>query len=231
MAVIPGEDDERVRTMRIRKGLLFWNLRQLRSVTLVAVPAAALYTLFAPGYIDITSPWPALFIFGHAIAMAVSLGRFRTGQFGFLYSRGYGRDTLWTHAMVASIMGAFVAVLPASLILRLRIRSLVQDLLKSPYYPGIMEPQDAVAPWLWLFFYLFLIPLVNYAWVRNAHPARGETAGRGLVIFVAFASLPLFAIRPPFPGFFTLVFAAAILVGLIVLIASRFVHRGLEVQG
>jgi len=216
--------------MRIKKALLLWNLRRMRNVTLVAAAAAALYALFAPEYIDITSLWPALFILGHAVAMAVCLGRFRTASFGFLSSRGFGKDTLWAHTMLASAVGALAAWLPATLILRLGIRSAVQDLLKSPYYPGIMEPRDADATWFWLFLYFLLIPLANYAWIRAAHPAKGETAGRALLIFVAFASLPLFAIQPPFPGFLTMVFAAGIVVALVVLIASRSVHRGVEVQ-
>jgi hypothetical protein len=218
--------------MRIRKGLLIWNLRELRNVTLVAVPVAVAYTILAPGHMGIGAQWQALFIIGYAIAVAVALGRYRTGQFGFLYGRGFGRDSLWFHAVLASIVGVLVVWLAASLVLWLGVRGFVQNLLESPYYPGIMEPRDALVPWTWLALFLFALPFVHYAWIRAGHAAPGGDGGKILAYLAMLGVLLMLDTRhlDP-PGVQRVILAIAAGTWLVILLGSRLVHRRMEIQG
>jgi len=218
--------------MRIRKGLLLWNLRQIRNATLVALPVAVLYALFAPKHLGLGTGWQTMFILGHSIAVAFTLGRFRTREFGYLSSRGYGKDALWAHTMLASLAGILIVWLAASLVIWLGIRSAVQDLLESPYYPNIMEPRDNLVPWAWLAIYIFTLPFVHYAWMRETIAAPGGTGGKVLAVLVVLGVVSVLERRsmdPPGLRYIILTIAAG--AWLVILLGSRLVHRRMEVQG
>ena len=196
-------------------------------MTLVAAAIAVFYSLFVPGPLSVLSSWPALFIFGHSGAMAVCLGRFRTGRFGYLYSRGFGHDTAWAYTILASVLGALAAWLPAALIILLGVRSFVQDLMKSPYYPVIADPLDAETVRLWLVFYVFFLPMMHYAWIRDAYAASGGRVGKMLVVVIFVVAPSFFVLHPPFPGFLTLACAVGLAGSIIVLFGGRLVHLSL----
>ena len=71
--------------MKISIPLVTTFLRQTLPVTLVGLPIVGLYVLFASEPLRWDDKWVALFILCHSIAIAVSLGRFRSSAFAFLY--------------------------------------------------------------------------------------------------------------------------------------------------
>ena len=173
--------------LRIRPGLLWYLLRPLIPVTLVALAVACLYVFLWPDILGWRDGWAAVFVLIHSRGIALRFGRFDQGSFAFLYSRGFSRDQLWGHVILASSLAALSVWLPAALIVWTPLRSLVQDVVfLSPFFP-IMAPRDVSVPWMWLVGYGVSIPLFHYEWVRRGQPARGGAAGPLLVAGVIVA--------------------------------------------
>ena len=163
--------------MRIRGRLLLFLLRKTMPVTVTAICIACLYVFLRREILDWRDAWAGVFVLGHSLTLARLLGRFRTGEFAFLYTRGYSRDALWAHKMLATLISVLAAWIPAALIVWTPLRGLAQDVLfRSPYFP-IMAPREAVVPMAWAVGYVILIPLSHYSWIRAAQPTRGRLGG------------------------------------------------------
>jgi len=211
--------------------LLAMLFRQSLPVTLIALPIGCLYVLFAREPLGWQNPWMALFVLVHSIAIAVSLGRFRSRSFAFLYTRGYSRDELYVHKLVGTALLVLAVWLPIALIIWTPIRSIVQDkLFVSPYFP-IMAIREAAVPWAWLGGYAILLPLFHYVWIRRAQPTRGGNGVVLLAIGVVLAMAILMTFRWHPQWFRNLLWILSVIVILTNLIAGWLLHRRLEVHG
>ena len=50
-----------------------------------------------------------------------------------------------------------------------------------------MGPLEMVVPVVWLCFYIVLIPIFHYVWIRLGQPTRGGFGGIAIVIAILFA--------------------------------------------
>ena len=216
--------------MRIRISLLKMMMRQCLPVTLIGLPLAVLYVLLTRQPLDWANPWMGLFVLGHSIAIAFCLGRYRSPGFAFLYTRGYSRDQLWVHQVLATVLAVLTVWLPLALLVWLPIRSGVQDVLfRSPYFPILMI-REAVVPWAWLAGYALLLPLFHYVWIRRAQPLAG---GDGVVLLAAgtVIAIGIFMLFGWFPRWFwTLLWILAAPITVTNLVAGFLLHRKIEVE-
>jgi hypothetical protein len=150
--------------------------------TVVGALGLGLLSLAWPDVLTPHDPWPGLIILGQCLLLAGMLGRFETPSFAFVYSRGYSRDALWIHMMLASGLSVLTAWLPAGLMVWTGLRSVIHDhLLQSPYFP-IMAPRETWVPLVWLGLYLLLVPAGHYSWIRRAQPTKGRQGGNFVVV-------------------------------------------------
>lgn len=216
--------------MKIRTPLLSMLFRQTLPVTLLGLAIGCLYVLFARRVLIWQNAPLALFVLVHSIAIAAMLGRFRSRSFAFLYTRGYSRDELWLHKMLATILTVLAVWLPMAVIVWAPIRSTLQDkLFASPYFP-IMSMREASVPWAWLAGYAILLSLFHYVWIRRAQPMRGGNGVVLLAIGVVIAMATLMSFRWHSPWFKTLVCTLSVVIVATTLIAGRLLHRQLEVH-
>ena len=152
------------------------------------------------------------------------------GGFAFVYTRGFSRNSLWLHTMLATAAAVLAVWLPVCLIVWTPLRSLVQDvLLRSPYYPGAAF-LDRWPPVQVMAMYALLLPVFHYAWIRLAHPSRGRMGGvllaTGFVIaLVVTGGVVHWSSRWMGVVFLTLVGIAVVLL----LVWSWRLHRSVEV--
>ncbi|MHC4715284.1 MAG: hypothetical protein ACYTAN_18770 [Planctomycetota bacterium] len=178
-------------------------------------------------------PRAVFFIAAHTFLIVSCCGRLYWQQRAFLFTRGYGRDTLWLNMLSASFASVLAAWLPAALAVWTPLRSASQDrLLRSPEFP-IMAPVEAGVPWFWLASYVLLLALFHYAWIRRSQPTRGTQGGVVLSFGVIAAACVLllegniivregWLVRP--------IGAAAASATVVLLWASLVLHRRLEVR-
>ena len=216
--------------MKLRPGLLRWLMRHTIPVTAVALPLACLYMLLRREPMGWRDPWPAVFVLVHVLTISQCLGRFRSGEFAFTYSRGFSRDALYGHTVLASALSALIVWLPAALIVWTPVRAWVQHaVLRSPWFP-IMAPREASVPLIWLLCYAVLLPMAGYTWIRLAQPTRGGTDGPALLMAAVPAAFTVFAVGFRAPWFTWVIVSAALVTAGAMLIAGRRLHRRLEVQ-
>lgn len=215
--------------MRIKMSLLKMMMRQCLPATLIGLPMACFYVLLTRKPLDWANPWMGLFVLAHSVAIVFSLGRYRSPGFAFLYTRGYSRDELWFHKLLATALTVLAVWLPLALIVWLPIRRNVQDMLfRSPYSP-IMMIREVSVPWAWLAGYAILLPLFHYVWIRRAQPLAG---GDGIVL-LAVGTVVVIGIFMLFNGlphwFWMLLWALAAVVIATNLVAGLLLHRTVEV--
>jgi hypothetical protein len=204
-------------------------LRQCLPATLIALPIACFYVLLTRAPLDWANPWMGLFVLGHSIAIAFGLGRYRSPAFAFLYTRGYSRDELWVHQILATALAVLAVWLPPALLVWLPVRSSVQEVLfRSPYFPILMM-REVTVPWTWLAGYAILLPLFHYVWIRRAQPLAG---GDGVVLLaigtvVVIGIFMLFSWLPHW--FWMLLGALAVVMTAANLVAGLLLHRTIEV--
>jgi hypothetical protein len=190
------------------------------------------YVLFWPDVMTASDRWPSLLVGVQCLLLVGSLGRFTSPAFSFLYSRGYSRDTLWNHTMLASLLSVLVAWLPATLIVWSGLRSAVHDhLFQSPNFP-IMAPCEIWVPLVWLGIFVLLTPAFHYAWIRRAQPTKGGFGGFVLSFGIVVALLMSFNIAFYF-YFWWLAWLAGVLFVLAVVflvLGGRALHRSMEVR-
>ncbi|MHC4638332.1 MAG: hypothetical protein ACYTBP_06470 [Planctomycetota bacterium] len=216
--------------MKIRISLIGILFRQALLVELIALPIIGLYMLFTREPISWQNPWIAIFILSHSIAVAVCLGRFRSADFAFLYTRGYSRDQLWVHKMLATVLCVLAMWLPIALIVWTPVRSIVQDkMFNSPYFP-IMAQREAAVPWFWLAGYAILLPMFHYVWIRQAQPIKGSNGAVLLAIGMVIVIVTLMTFRWHQDWFKILILVLSTITIITSLIAGLLLHRKLEVQ-
>jgi hypothetical protein len=209
---------------------MYW--RQSLPATVLGALSLTIYVLFHQNVMIWRDSLPLYFVGFHCLLLAWLLGRFNTPAFAFLYSRGYSRDQLWGHMMLASVISALAAWLPAALIVWTGLRSHLFDLLENPYFP-VMAPLETIVPLAWLVFYFMLMPIFHYVWIRYAQPTRGRLGGLIAAAVILFAFTMSFDLnRAPFLNewifwLMGLTFAAAI---FCTLYGGRTLHRFLEVR-
>jgi len=174
-----------------------------------------------------------LFIFGHSLLIVGLLRNSRTSP-PFAYSRGFSRDTLWAHEMLASAIAASAAWLPVALLVWCGARSVVQDrLLSNPLFPFI-APREYNVLWGWLALYGLILPALHYSWIRAAQPVRWPDSGVWLAVAIVIGVVTIWN-SPRFPLRETLWFRIAIWtagasIALCLLVAGRRLHRELEAR-
>jgi hypothetical protein len=109
-------------------------MRQCLPATLIGLPLACFYVLLTRKPLDWTNPWMGLFVLVHSLAIVFCLGRYRSPAFAFLYTRGYSRDELWLHKLLATALTVLAVWLPLALIVWLPIRRV--GMLFRPYFPS-----------------------------------------------------------------------------------------------
>lgn len=216
--------------MKLYPSLLRWSFRQLLPVTVVVLLVALFYALLNREPLFEEWFWPASLVVLHCVSMAICLGRFRSRDFGFLYSRGYSRDSLWAHAMLASLLAVLTVWLPVGLVVWLPVRSTVQAaLLGNPLYPA-MAGRELSWPFIWLALSGLAIPPIHYVWIRFAQPTRGQVDGLVVVMTLLGFMFRACQFRVPSPWYWCLPWGAGMAVSLTMLIAGFVLHRRLEVQ-
>ena len=215
----------------IRWGLLRYLFRQALPATAVGTLGLGLFALLRPSVLSPRDAWPVVVIFAQSFMLAVTFGRFEWPSFAFTYSRGYSRDSLWGHLMLAGALSVLTAWLVAGLMLWTGLRNLLHDrLLRSPYFP-IMAPREMSVPMFWLGLYVLLVPALHYAWIRRAQPAKGRHGGNFVVIGLLAALLvgsSMVRSLDAWLAWLSGVLYAAVVVGLI--LGGRALHRSLEVR-
>ena len=216
--------------MYARPQLMFWLARQLLPVTIVALPGALIYLLLHSEPLHWRDPWPWVFIFAHCLAIQATLGRFQSSGFAFLYCRGFGRDVLWSHLVIATALAVMAVWLPAALTIWAGLRSVVQDrVFESPYFP-IMMPRETWVPLAWLVGYAVFLSVFNYAWIRQAQPTRGRSAGNfiaaGVLVF-SFIMINM-GFHAPWYAWLSSVCVGGVVLAM--LVGAWRLHRRLEVR-
>jgi hypothetical protein len=215
--------------MKIHIGLLRIYWRQVLPATVMGMLGLASYVLFYPGIIGWNDPLPLLPVGLQSLLLAWLPGRFSSPAFAFIYSRGYSRDQLWGHLMLANALSVLAAWLPASLIIWAGLRSdLFDHMLLSPYFP-VMAPLETPVPWTWLCFYIVLIPPFLFAWIRKAQPCGGELDGVAIAVAVLVVDITILGTFNYFGQWYWLVadFVIAV-ISVCLLYGGRKLHRSLE---
>jgi len=200
-------------------------------VTLLGGLGLGLYALAWPDVMTTRDPWPGLIVLAQCLLLAGVLGRFETPAFAFTYSRGYSRNALWGHMMLASGLSVLAAALPACLIVWTGLRSLAHDrVLRSPYFP-VMAPREVWVPLIWLVIYLLLVPACHYAWIRRAQSTRGSQGGNLVVVGMLVALVLGFDMIRYLDGWFGWL-CGLLYVAMVVclVLGGRALHRSLEVR-
>lgn len=218
--------------MRLSRSLLRWYFRAAWLVTLPASLLAAGFALFYPELLHTAVLLSGLFIFVHSILVARALGRLDTPATAYLYTRGFSRDRLWAHRLVAHLLCVLAVWGPAALVVWLGVRAALQDhWMRNPYYP-LMRSSDYAVPLVWLVGYLLLAGVVEYAMVRRAQPTCDRDAGHAITVGVFFTALMLDAMLGMYTAWYFLgVPAAAILIASAALLLGGWrLHRQVEVR-
>jgi hypothetical protein len=99
----------------------------------------------------------------------------------FLYSRGYSRNAIWFHHVLAAITSACFVLIPAATAVIGPMRSKIQELKGNPAYPFVAERDIAVLP-AWIIAYAIAFAALHYAWIRLKQPTSGGWAGVWLIV-------------------------------------------------
>jgi len=109
--------------MQLSRSLLGWHFHSVRSVTVVAATMAAIFALVNPGQLEGSVFVVLTFIALQCVLTAWLTGRYESPAACFLYTRGFTRDRLWSHRILAHLLCVLAVWGPASLIVWLGIRS------------------------------------------------------------------------------------------------------------
>ena len=215
----------------VRWGLLKVLWRQAMPATAIGALGLALFSLAWPDVMTPRDPWPGLIVLAQCLLLGVLFGRCESPSFAYVYSRGYSRDALWGHMMLASALSVLTAWLVAGLVVWTHLRSLLHDrLLHSPYFP-IMAPRETWVPLVWLGLYLLLAPACHYAWIRRAQPTKGGQGGNFVVVGLLAALLVGFDMVRYLDGWFAwLAGASYVAVVACLVLGGRVLHRSLEAR-
>ena len=214
--------------LRIRRGLLKHLLRKTRAVTGVAMGVACLYALFTEDVMRWQDKLPLAFVAVHSWLLILCLSHNIDGSKAFLYTRGYSRNCLWAHTMIAAGLSALVVWAIAAAIVWTPLRSSFQMLGRNPSFP-IMAPLETSVPWVWLRIYAFSLPLFCYVRVRRAHPTRGGNGAGILIIVLVAEMIPTLGTGRLGYGHWRILAGVLLVAAAVTLAASRRLHRKVQV--
>lgn len=217
--------------MIVQRGLLRIFRRQALPATLLGVLGLTAYALLWPDVMSGRDVWPSLLIFVQCLLLAGLLGRIRSPALAFVYSRGYSRDALWSHILLASALSVLAAWLPAALIVWTGLRSALHDrVLESPYFP-IMAPSEMQAPLVWLALSPLFVVAFHYTWIRSGQSTRGGSGGALAALAMLIALVTAISMPQALHGWFAWFTGIAYLAVVIsFLLGGRILHRSLEVR-
>ncbi len=216
--------------MQLNRALVSWYFRAARPVTLPAAGAAALFVVAYSGRLKEAMFVPFAFVAMQSVLTAWLMSRFNSPAAAFLYTRGFTRDRLWTHRIAAHVLSVIAVWGPASLLVWLGVRSVIQDqLFDNPYYP-LMMTADFATPCWWFAEYLLLVSAVDYGPIRRALPTLDRDAG--YTIELGLILLLLTFVNTPWrnPWYFVPVSAAFVVASLALVIGSWRLHRQIEIR-
>ncbi len=218
--------------MRIHWGLLRWFFRQtwplngavmVVLLVLLVLASASWQASAIPGMVGI-----AVFIVGlaHPLGLVMLLGRYRSTEFAFLYTRGFSRNALWGHIMLFTALSIVLAWFPVWVF---SLTPLPQWLYSFAGVEGAPYPLPSAR-----FFrvmssfisYPLLIPALHYAWIRQAQPDRNSEAGFWIPLAVVWGGIGPQRLENIVP-IFRIVWLG---VGLLLLVWSYRLHRSMEVR-
>jgi len=216
--------------MPVRWGLLKFLWRRAVPVTVLSTLALALLALCWPDVLTPRDFWPGVIVLVQCMLLAKTFGRFASPTFAFTVSRGYSRDALWGHMMLASGLSAITAWLVAGLVLWTGLRGGLHDLWQSPYFP-VMAPREATVPLTWLALYGLLLPACHYGWIRAAQPTRDGHGGTFVILGLLVALLVGFRLVRHLDGWLEWLVGVLYVIAVVCLVAGgRILHRSLEVR-
>ncbi len=217
--------------MTIQRGLLRMLWREALPATFWGALGLSAYALLWTDIMTVRDGWPVLLVFVQCVLLAALLGRTASPAFAFRYSRGYTRDALWGHAMLASLLSIMAGWLPAALIVWTGLRSAVHDhLFQSPCFP-IMAQFETGVPLVWLALCVLLTPAFHYAWIRRAQPTKGEFGGIAVSLGIVVALLMSLEKASYFYGWFAWVmWASYVIVVVSLVLGGRALHCSMEVR-
>jgi hypothetical protein len=210
--------------------LIGWYFQSARPVTIVAAILAALFVLTYPERLATAIFFPLFFIIVHSVLTTRQMSRFDSPAAGFLYTRGFTRDRLWSHRVAAHLACILTVWGPATLIVWLGIRSAFQDrFLENPYYP-LFRGADFTIPLWWLATYLMLLGAAQYGPIRRAHPTLDRDAGYVLELGMILVLLGFANSAWRGPWYFGAFVAAFGVASVALLLGSRWLHRQMEIR-
>lgn len=212
--------------------LLRWLWHRSMPVLTVAAaaPAALLYVLLARERLAWNDTAAFLFIVVHCAAPMIALMRFDRPFAGFLYTRGYTRDAIWSHTLAAWGLVVLAVWLPAALAVWTPLRSLVQDrVFENPNFP-MMQPAEAIVPLVWLGMYVLATAACYYNVIRAYQPMRGAPSGWLIRLTVLLTAFIVLATRSQTGWLVALLVTAGLVASGVLLAASRRLHRRMEVR-
>lgn len=214
--------------MHLSPSLIRWYLHQSSFVTQTAACIAAAFILGYTGRLDELYFWPFALMILESVASCWAMCRFESPAAAFLHTRGFTRDRLWFHRLIAQLIGMLFVWGAASLCLWLGVRSAFQGgVLQNPMYP-LLKQADFALPWLWLAIYLIIACAVGYAPVRRAQPTRDVDAGYAVLVgyLIALSSI----VNAPGIAWRLVWWAALATVSVVLLVGSWRLNREVEVR-
>lgn len=221
--------------MHLSLSLFLWLWRRSLAATIVAVVLAVGLMLLVPDRLQpqFARNWMPLYLmlaFAHAVAVVAFQGRPFSGPTGYLYSRGFTRDRLWVHQVLASVVSVLVVWLVAGTVVWLPLRGWWQGtVMNNPFYPGAdaLEGGFVLRP---LALALWLVPMLHYSWIRRAQPTRDRLVGPMLLAWALLGGLWSF-LPSGTRGFALLPWIAAMVIALPVslTVLGWRLHRRMEV--
>jgi|GEM_PF-1414829 hypothetical protein len=228
--------------------LLWWQIRPLVVVSVAGSVLALSYVMLRHEplvmrmYEVVWSTYPIgrsetinpaiVFVLVHCLCIVFSQGRTRCSPFGFLYSQGFSRRTLWCHSMLVSLGSVLIVCLPAALAVWCGFRAYYQDRIENPWFP-FMAPLESSYPIFVLMLYFLVLPALNYAWVRSAQPWRGSITGyvvAGVMLVAIYFVLKSRHVWPETNGFGVGMLITLSLASFVLLIGGARLHERIEVR-
>ncbi|MEM7387687.1 MAG: hypothetical protein AAF514_22355 [Verrucomicrobiota bacterium] len=174
--------------MNFRPKLLQWLVSAVWIPNQIAIWIACLFSLGVPK--PLYEYWIGIIFFASIHAFLTTAFTHWVGPYRvpipFLYSRGYDRNTLWSHHLLASIVSALHVLIPVGLFLLTGFRGKLQNYLGNPLYP-MMEGRDLVVLPLLALTYALAFSFAHYVWIRHRQPTRGPWSGLWLLAPFPFA--------------------------------------------
>ena len=220
--------------MTINRALLWWQCRQMWPVTVVGVLVALGYVLLWPELLLWHSDYlTLLFMTLHGWWLVLSVGRPTSGRVAYLYGHGFDRDTLWKHTVLATGLSVAAVWVPIALCIWTPLRSTLQTWAFNNVEFSLMAPLEWSYPWFVLLGYAVWIPMLHYAWIREAQPFRGASSGHWLAAALVVASFTIGntgPLRQAPPWMIQTYVVAALLLSAVLLLVGRRLHRDVEVR-